>query len=115
MAQKAETLILESHRRTAKWDKDEWDSVKNTGDAIHKELAKCIDSKLKPESDEVQKIIHRHFELQNRFIDVTKEVYFGFTELYSGHPDFKKFFDVYHPDMIEYISKAMRFYAEKNL
>jgi len=112
---KAEDLLKESHKRTAKWDKDEWDVVKNTGDKIYQELADAINQNLAPESEKVQKIIHRHYEIQNRFYDLTKEVYIGLTELYAQHPDFKKFFDVYHPKMIEYIGKAMRHYAEKNL
>jgi len=112
---KAEDLLKQSHKRTAKWDKDEWDDVKSTGDQIHKELTDAINSNLSPESDEVQKIIHRHYELQNRFYDLTKEVYIGLTDLYAQHPDFKKFFDVYHPKMIEYIGKAMRHYADQNL
>jgi MerR family transcriptional regulator, thiopeptide resistance regulator len=112
---KAEELLKQSHKRTAKWDKDEWDDVKNCGDRIHKELAEAINLNLSPESDEAQKTIHLHYELQNRFYDLTKEVYIGLTDLYAQHPDFKKFFDVYHPKMIEYIGKAIRFYAEKNL
>lgn len=35
---KAEDLLKQSHKRTEKWDKDEWDDVKSTGDQIHKEL-----------------------------------------------------------------------------
>ena len=112
---KAEDLLKQSHRRTAKWDKDEWDDVKNTGDQIHKELTNAINSNLAPESEEVQDIIQRHYEVQNRFYDLTQEVYIGLADLYAQHPDFKKFFDVYHPKMIEYIGKAMRYYAAKNL
>jgi MerR family transcriptional regulator, thiopeptide resistance regulator len=111
----AEELLKQSHKSTAKWDEDEWDDVKNTGDQIYKELTDAINSDLAPECDEVQKIIHRHYEGQNRFYDLTKEVYIGLTDLYAQHPDFKKIFDVYHPKMIEYISKAIRHYAEKNL
>lgn len=110
-----EARILESKRRTAKWDKDKWDDVKNQGDTIHKSLAKTIDAGLEADSDEVQKIIHLHYQLQGRFYDLTKEVYIGLTQLYSDHPDFKKFFDVYHPKMIEFIADAMKFYANKNL
>lgn len=111
----AEKLLQESKKRTAKWDKDEWDDVKNEGDQIHKALAKAIESGLSPESKDVQKIIERHYHLQGRFYDLTKEVYIGLTQLYSEHPDFKKFFDVYHPKMVEYISEAIKFYADKNL
>ncbi len=112
---KAENLLKQNHNRTVKWDKDEWDDVKNIGDQIHKELTGTINSNLAPESDEVQKIIHRHYELQNKFYDLTKEVYIGLTDLYAQHPDFKKFFDIYHPKMIEYISKAIRYYVKQNL
>lgn len=111
----AEDLLFESKKRTAKWDKDEWDDVKNQGDAIYKALAKAIDEGLQPDSEPVQTIIRRHFQLQERFYDLTKEVYIGLSELYVQHPDFKKFFDVYHPKMIEFIGAAMRFYANKNL
>ncbi len=68
-----------------------------------------------PGSDEVQAIIHQHYQLISRFYTVTKKVYIGLTELYSGHPDFKNFFDVYHPNMIEFIGNSMRFYANRNL
>lgn len=111
----AEKLLQESKKRTAKWDKDEWDDVKRQGDAIHKELALAIDNGLNPESLEVQAIIHRHFQMIARFYEPTKEVYIGLTSLYAEHPDFKKFFDVYHPNMIEFIGAAMKFYANKNL
>jgi len=111
----AEELIFESKKRTAKWDKDEWDDVKAQGDEIHKALAIAIDKGLQAKSDEVQIIIHRHYQMIQRFYDPSKEVYIGLTELYNEHPDFKKFFDAYHPKMIEFISKAMIFYADKNL
>lgn len=111
----AEDLLLESKKRTAKWDKDEWDDVKNQGDAIYKALTEAIEQGLKPDTDEVQAIIQRHYAIQNRFYECTKEVYIGLSELYVQHPDFKKFFDVYHPKMIEYVGEAMKFYANKNL
>lgn len=111
----AEELLIQSKNRTAKWDKDEWDSIKNQGDALYKELAAAIDAGLRPESDEVQVIILRHYQLQSRFYDLTKHVYIGLSELYDQHPDFKKFFDVYHPKMIEFIGKGIEFFADKNL
>ena len=112
---KAEDLLFQSKIRTAKWGKDQWDTVKNQGDAIHKALAVAIENGLSPESEMVQKIIHDHYLLTAQFYDVTQEVYVGLTHLYADHPDFKKFFDVYHPQMIDFIGKAMRYYAQKNL
>lgn len=112
---KAETLLKQSHKKTAKWDKDEWDEVKNAGESIYKELAKAINSDLAPESAEVQKIIHRHYNLQSRFYELTREVYVGLAGLYAEHPDFKKFFDAYHLKMIPYIQEAIKCYAQRNL
>lgn len=111
----AEDLLFASRKKTAKWDKDEWDDVKNQGDAIHKDLAKAIDQGLSIDCDEVQAIIHRHYQMIERFYEPNKEIYIGLTELYVQHPDFKKFFDVYHPDMIAFIGAAIRCYANKNL
>jgi len=111
----AEDLLKESKKRTAKWDKDEWDNVKNKGDELHKALAGAIEQGLKPDSSEVQTIIEQHYQMTQKFYDVSKEVYIGLTDLYAEHPDFKKFFDVYHPKMIKFIGAAMRYYANKNL
>lgn len=112
---KGEKLLKQSRKTTKQWSHDEWLDVKNCGDQIHKDLAKAIDQKLDPESDQVQAIIHRHYTLQSSFFNMTKEVYLGLTELYADHPDFKNYFDEYHPDMIEYLGKAMICYAENNL
>lgn len=111
----AENLLFESKKRTTKWGTEQWDDIKSRGDAIHKALAKEIDAGSQPESDRVQTIIQQHFEITNEFYKVTKDVYIGLTSLYADHPDFKKFFDVYHPKMIEFLGEAMRFYANKNL
>jgi DNA-binding transcriptional MerR regulator len=111
----AEKLLIESKKHTAKWDKDEWDEVKANGDKIHKDLAASINKGITAESDEVQLIIARHYQMVNRFYHASKEVYIGLTQLYAEHPDFKKFFDVYHPNMIEFIGQAMRYYANKHL
>jgi DNA-binding transcriptional MerR regulator len=111
----AENLLIESKKRTAKWDDIVWDEVKNEGDAIHKALATLIEQNFSPESDEVQEIITRHYKMIERFYHPTKEVYIGLTTLYKKHPGFKKFFDVYHPKMVEFIGEAMKFYANKHL
>lgn len=111
----AEKLLKESKKRIAKWDGEEWDRVKQEGDEIYKALATAIEKGLSPESEDVQAIIQRHFEMTERFYDVTAEVYAGLADLYVQHPDFKKFFDVYHPKMIEFVGSAIRFYVAKNL
>ncbi|MBA3814800.1 MAG: MerR family transcriptional regulator, partial [Alphaproteobacteria bacterium] len=87
----AEDLIHESKRRTIDWDKRDWDDVKQEGNKIYKALELCMDEGLTPRSDEVQAIIHKHYQMIERFYDVSKDVYMGLAQLYCEHPDFKKY------------------------
>lgn len=115
MVQLAEENILDSKERIANWGKKEWDNIKDQGELIYKQLAESINKELSPESNEVQIIIQRHYQMIECFYQPSKEVYIGLTQLYSEHPDFRKFFNAYHPTMIEFIGKAMTHYANKNL
>lgn len=111
----AEDLILESKKRSAEWGSQEWKDVKQEGEAIYQAVSDCIEQGLGPRSDEVQALIARHVQLMGRFYDVTKDVYVGLTHLYVEHPDFRKFFAPYHPDLVEFLAEAMRVYAYKHL
>jgi len=35
--------------------------------------------------------------------------------LFKVKADFRKFFDIYHPKMVEFIGEAIKYYADKNL
>lgn len=39
----------------------------------------------------------------------------GLAQLYCEHPGFRKFFEVHHPKLVEFIAEAIRVYALKNL
>lgn len=110
-----EKILFESKRRTVKWGPEEWENIKTQGDEIHHNLAEAIHNALLPESDEVQALIQQHHALQSQFYEMTKEVYIGLTDIYAQHPDFRTFLQTYHPQMIEFLGTAMRFYANKNL
>ncbi len=56
---------------------------------------------MSPRSDEVQAIIHKHYQMIERFYDVSKDVYMGLAQLYCEHPDFKKYYEAHHPKMAE--------------
>lgn len=111
----AEDLIHESKKRTKDWDKHDWENIKREGNEIYKALELCIDNGLNPRSDEVQALIHKHYQLTERFYDVSKDVYTGLAQLYCEHPDFMKYFEAHHPKMAEFLAEAMRVYAQKNL
>ncbi len=68
---------------------------------------------LGPRADEVQALIERHFQMTERFYTVSKDVYMGLAQLYCEHPDFRKWFEKHHPDLVDFIAEAMRVYALK--
>lgn len=111
----AEDKILECKKKTTAWKNQDWQAVKKEGEEIYKNIVDCIQRGLSPKDEEVQAIIHQHFTLMNRFYVVTQEIYFGLAQLYSEHPDFRRYFEPFHPELVEYLSEAMRFYAEREL
>ncbi len=111
----AEDLIHESKKKTVNWDSKDWHDIKNDGNEIYKAIGKCIENKLGPRSDEVQALIHRHYQMTERFYTASKDVYTGLAQLYCEHPGFRKFFDPFHIELTDFIAEAMRVYAHKNL
>jgi DNA-binding transcriptional MerR regulator len=117
----------------ASWGKEEWKKHLSDADVIYKDLEIAIEAELNEVSEEVQKIIHRHF-LHGCEIDphgMNKAGYLSLADTYMGKfpdsfenfPNMRKkhsagmdvFFQKYHPKMLEFLVKGMRFYADKNL
>ncbi|MFY0546441.1 MerR family transcriptional regulator [Brevibacillus sp. H7] len=111
----SETYIDESVERTSKWKKEDWDKVAAQGEEFHKEFAAAIERGEAVDSPEVQKLVQKHFEWINNFYTPTKEVYAGLGDLYVDHPDFRKFYEKYHPQLAEYLRDAIKIYADQNL
>ncbi len=39
----------------------------------------------------------------------------GLAQMYLDHPDYKNFYNSHHPDMVEFLLKAMKVYLEREL
>ena len=111
----AEDLILESKKNTKEWDKKDWEGIKREGDSIYQAVTYCMEQDLGPRSNEVQAEIEKHYQMIERFYKATKDVYSGLAQLYCEHPDFRKYFDKFHPKLAECIAEAMRVYAQNKL
>lgn len=111
----AEDLIAESQKKTVKWGTQEWQDVKEEGEAIYRAVSQLIEQGLEFRSDEVQELVERHVAFIGRFYTLSKDVYVGLSQLYCEHPGFRKFFDPYHPDFVEFFVEAMRFYAQRKM
>ncbi|HAT9148999.1 TPA: MerR family transcriptional regulator, partial [Legionella pneumophila subsp. pneumophila] len=44
-----------------------------------------------------------------------KETYLGLGKMYLDHPDFRLFYNKYHPGLVDYLVAAMRVFAERKL
>lgn len=111
----AQDLIAESKRNIKNWKKDDWEKLKKESDALYKELSQAINKKLKVASSEVQELVRKHFQIIKKFYNPTKEIYIGLGQLYVEHSDFAKFFQAYHPELNQFLAKAMKIFADREL
>lgn len=109
----AEDLILESRKNTQTWTPEDWEQIKEEGNKIYAELALCIQQGFSASDKKVQDLIHKHYQMNCRFYDTSKDVYLALSDLYINHDGFRKFFEDHHADLPEFIADAMKVYAQK--
>lgn len=96
----------------------DWDVIKKRWDQLFKDYVDAIQKNLSPASPEVLKIVRRQFELLtdiNANSPPSKEHFIGLTEQYHSHPDWFKMFNKYHPNLLEFLCKAMKVFADRKL
>ncbi len=107
--------IDDSWQRVSNWKKADWEQFKDSGEKLNLALAEALKRGRKIDSDEVQKLIQQHFYWVNNFWTPTKETYLGLGQMYLDHPDYRLFYNRYHPDLVEYLVEAMKLFANKKL
>ncbi|HHF7347093.1 TPA: MerR family transcriptional regulator [Legionella feeleii] len=107
--------IDESWQNIRHWKKGHWQQHQEEGKKINQELVKAMNNHLKPEAKEVLALIQRHYNWVKNFWTPTRLSYEGLGQMYLNHPDFRNFYNTYHPDLVEYLVAAMKIYAKANL
>lgn len=107
--------IDDSWNKVSHWKKPDWEQFKNEGEQLNQRLAKALEKGLKPESDEIQRLIRSHYAWVSNFWTPTQETYIGLSKMYLTHPDYSTFYNKYHPNMVEYLVAAMTIFAKRNL
>ncbi|WP_371220386.1 TipAS antibiotic-recognition domain-containing protein [Orientia tsutsugamushi] len=80
------------------WLEQEWLDFKNEVDMLDKAIAKLIAKNDKPESEDVQVLIQKHYELQSNFFNLTHDAYLDLIQMYEDDDvTIKTFFEAYHP------------------
>jgi MerR family transcriptional regulator, thiopeptide resistance regulator len=108
----AEEIVGNSVRTTEK--PDHATTIK-TAHAIWREIVRCIEKGQKPTSDEVQRLIKKHHAFTEQFNTATKEVYKAYAQLYQEHPAFRQQLDPFHPQLADFMGKAMVAFANREL
>ena len=65
-----------------------------------------------PTSEEVQEGIARWHQNLRHFYEPTKDILLGLAQGYSEHPEFRAFFQKMHPDLPEFLRKAIEHYCQ---
>jgi hypothetical protein len=102
-------LVEESERRVKKMSRAEWKAVGAEGEAVTIALAALAG--LDPGDAEVQALIARHHAWIENFFPCSAEVYRGLGQGYTGHPEFRAFYEKYRPGLADFMSAAMNHYA----
>jgi len=113
----AESIVLKSviQHDTKKWTKDDWDNFTKQANAIYIEIVHCLNAKLEPKSEKVQNAIKNHCEFSGKFHKITHEVYLALAELYNSKEEYKEQIAFFHPELCDYLTRAMYIYAYNDL
>jgi DNA-binding transcriptional MerR regulator len=105
----------QSLERTKGWSKADYDDVKQAYDEIHRAMAALIEQGAAADSADAQALVRKHHGVVNRFYGPTKEIYKGLGRMYTDHPEFRKLYDSYHPQLAEFMREAMAVFADREL
>ncbi len=111
----SEIEINRCRATVADWGKEEWLDNKKQGDNIHAKLVSTIKKGLDPASPEVQTLIQKHYDLTCQLWTPNRETYVGLSKFYGSHPDFVKFYADLHPQLLHFLTAAMKIFAEREL
>lgn len=93
------------------WDQSDWDSFKTEGNAFYKDMVDLMLNDLSPASSEAQDLVKKQYLLITPLWTFNKESYIKLAESYREDANFRKFCDLFHPKLLEFLVEAMCVYA----
>jgi DNA-binding transcriptional MerR regulator len=97
------------------WNKSNWDEHQREADTINRGLIALMINETPPSSEKVQELIRQHYLWVKKFWTPTQESYIGLSQMYLENPEFKAFYEGYHPHLLNFLVEAMRIYATNQL
>ena len=97
------------------WDQSDWDQFKTEGNAFYKDMVEAMLHELSPDSSEVQELVNRQYLLITPLWIFNQASYLKLAESYRENVDYRKFCDLFHPKLLEFLVEAMCVYAWQKL
>lgn len=110
--EKVKKTFAECERNVKNWSKEDWDRTRKDFNEICGKLAKLMDKK--PGSKAVQEQVRQHYHMLKRFWTPTKESYPAHGRLIV-ETDLRKAYEIFHPQLPEFLSEAMDIFAASEL
>jgi DNA-binding transcriptional MerR regulator len=102
----------QSVERTKKWTKNDFERIKEEGQAITFSLSESMDKGVA--SAEVQGQIERHFQHINQFYDCSYEMYRALGNMYSEDQRFADNYNNVAPHLAEFMRDAIAYYCSQH-
>jgi DNA-binding transcriptional MerR regulator len=107
-------FLDECNEKVKNWNDKEKSAFIQDIEKIMDALIVAINNKSSPSADEVQSLMRRHYTWLERTWTPTKEKYIGLAQLYQT-PEFRVFYDSRHPKLLDFMLKAMKIFADREL
>ncbi len=105
-------VYKQSAERTKKWTKENFERIKDEGQAITLALSKVMEKGVA--HAEVQAHIERHFQHINQFYDCSYEMYRALGNMYSEDRRFADNYNTIAPHLAEFMRDAIAYYCSQH-
>jgi DNA-binding transcriptional MerR regulator len=100
-----------SQKRVRQMTKGEWKALGLESESFSMGMAKLVGTD--PGGEQSQEFTKRHYEWVSHFYPCSKQTYIGLSDLYIENPEFTAHYDRFSPGLAQFLSAAMKTYAEK--
>jgi DNA-binding transcriptional MerR regulator len=97
------------------WEQSDWDNFKTEGNMYYKDMVEVMLNGLSPDSLEVQELVHKQYLLITPLWTFNKASYIKLAESYREDANFRKFCEIFHPKLLEFLVESMWVYAQHKL
>jgi DNA-binding transcriptional MerR regulator len=106
-------LVEESELRVGEMSREQWKAVQAEGEGVTTGIAALMDRE--PGDAEVQALVAGHHAWIENFYPCSAEIYRGLAQLYVEHAEFRAFYEKVRPGLADFLSAAMKIYADEVL